>query len=150
MQYARDGYSYDGGDQGLLNGFFEGKHRWLPTRYNVLRHHAYYAGNVSLNKDDIAIIHYIKKKPWEIKYRESCDAFLVELEDVWTGNLTKDDLLKLIRHWRRDVFIHYEGDMATLRRVKAYMRRMNLAFAGLLAVCALSVVAVSILLRSNG
>ena len=149
LKFSNTAHSYDGGDQGILNHFFSGSHRWLPRRYNVLRHHLYYEANVTIKPEDVAIIHYAVKKPWEIKYREGCDAFLIELEEKWTKNLTKDDLLKLISHWRKDVFIHYDGDIATLRRMKKYMRTMNLTFAAALFVCVASILLVILLLNAR-
>ena len=123
LDFSNSAHSYDGGDQGILNHFFSGRHRWLPRKYNVLRHQAYYGNKISLKEQGISIIHYIVKKPWEIKYREPCDAFLVELEDQWTDNLTKDDLLRLIRHWRKEIFILYERDkIASARDVRRILR----------------------------
>ncbi|WP_088348327.1 MULTISPECIES: glycosyltransferase [Rhodomicrobium] len=140
MRFAREGYSYDGADQGLLNSYFEAKHRWLPRKYNVLRHHAYYSADINMNMDEIAIIHYVVKKPWEMKYREACDAFLAEFDDIWTQQLTKDDLLKLIRYWRKDIFASHEGDMASLRKIKKYARSMRLTLFAVIA-CSIATIA---------
>jgi hypothetical protein len=108
--FSRNAASYDGGDQGILNNYFCGNHNWLPQIYNTLKHAVYYQGNATIDIADIRIIHYIVKKPWEIKYRESCDTFLVPVEDEWTRRLSKNDLLTLIRHWRKEIFILYERE----------------------------------------
>jgi hypothetical protein len=98
--------SYDGGDQGLLNVVLADQVTFLPERYNLLRHFHYFSG-VSAS-DDVRILHYIVKKPWELAYRESPDGMLVELDDRWTAFLTHKELLELVQEWRRSIFVHSE------------------------------------------
>jgi hypothetical protein len=98
--------SYDGGDQGLLNVILADKVTFLPERYNLLRHFHYFSAASA--SDDVRIIHYIVKKPWELAYRESPDGMLVDLDDRWTAFLTHPELLELVREWRRSIFVHSE------------------------------------------
>jgi glycogenin glucosyltransferase len=141
IAFAKTAESYDGGDQGVLNNFYAGRHHWLPSTYNTLKHQAHYAEGVTLQEKDIAIIHYIVKKPWEIKYREIADTFLIELESKWTENLTKQELLQLIKHWRREVFFLYERsgleNKKKLKLQRKYMKRLHY-FAAVLGVWAMA------------
>lgn len=96
--------SYDGGDQGSLNAVLMRRVTFVPETNNLLRHYYYFSGRQTL--DDVRMIHFIVKKPWELNYRETPDALLVDLDDEWTRHLTHDDLLDLVRHWRRAVFLN--------------------------------------------
>ena len=95
-------YSYDGGDQGALNNILLDTVTFIDESYNLLRHFYYFSGRKNLN--DVRILHYIVKKPWELNYRETPDPFLVELDDLWTTFLTRDELLELVIDWRRNIF----------------------------------------------
>ncbi len=94
--------SDDGGDQGLLNVILANRVTFIEERYNLLRHFYYYAAKSPA--DGTRIVHYIVKKPWELQYRETPDGLLVELDDIWTAFLTRDELLDLIKDWRRSIF----------------------------------------------
>ena len=93
--------SDDGGDQGLLNVILADRVTYIDERFNRLRHFHYFSAQ---SLDDVRIVHYIVKKPWELQYRETPDGLLVDLDDVWTAFLTRDELLDLIKAWRRDIF----------------------------------------------
>jgi lipopolysaccharide biosynthesis glycosyltransferase len=108
VRFARHCASYDGGDQGILNGFFAGNYNVLPPRYNILKHYYYYGAEIDVDPTQIHAIHYIVKKPWELKYKEEADAFLVSVEDIWTKQLEVDDIRRLVSRWRREIFMHYE------------------------------------------
>ena len=96
--------SRDGGDQGLLNELLRSRVRLLPPEYDVLRHFHHYGG-VELKRSEVRMIHYIVKKPWELGARESLDLALADLDDLWTSQLTHDELLELVASWRRTVHI---------------------------------------------
>jgi Glycosyl transferase family 8 len=98
--------SYDGGDQGLLNAVLADRVTLLPERFNLLRHFHYFSATSVA--DDVRILHYIVKKPWELAYRESPDGMLVDLDDRWTAYLTHHELLALVQEWRRSIFVHSE------------------------------------------
>jgi hypothetical protein len=96
--------SYDHGDQGALDVMLRSRVKYLPSEYNLTRHYAFFHGpETSISK--VRVIHYIVKKPWEICYRETPDAALAELDDLWTEQLTHDELLQLVAFWRRRQFI---------------------------------------------
>lgn len=101
---APEAPSYDGGDQGSLNSLLMQRVTFVPETNNLLRHFYYFSGRKTL--DDVRMIHFIVKKPWELDYRETPDALLVDLDDEWTRHLSHDDLLELVRHWRRAVFLN--------------------------------------------
>ncbi|VVT56987.1 uncharacterized protein SAPINGB_P005474 [Magnusiomyces paraingens] len=63
---ARAGLSFDGGDQGLLNQFFQDKWHHLPFVYNVTPSASYqYTPAYNFFKDQVAIVHFIgSSKPW--------------------------------------------------------------------------------------
>jgi hypothetical protein len=72
----------------------------LWTGTFLLRHFSFFSG-AELKRDQVRSIHYINKKPWELWYRESVDAALSELDDVWTRELSHEELLALVSLWRR-------------------------------------------------
>ncbi|WP_202879605.1 glycosyltransferase [Serinicoccus kebangsaanensis] len=88
--------SYDGGDQGFLNVFFD---RWraLPLEYNTTKRMA--AHHPALfHDDDVKILHYVGKKPWEVTGDH--DVF-DELEYAWLDYLTDAEKNELVRDLRR-------------------------------------------------
>ncbi len=94
--------SFDGNDQKILNIVLRDSVILIDEKYNLLRHFRYF-GNISPDKD-IRIVHFIIKKPWECPYRESPDAMLVDLDDIWTSFLSPSERLELIAEWRRSIF----------------------------------------------
>jgi len=104
LDRAHQTSSCDAGDQGLLNQLLFSQVRTLPAEYDLMRHYYYYAGP-ELRRTEIKMIHYIVKKPWELWHREAPDAALVDLDDLWTKELTHDELLDLVGWWRRRQFI---------------------------------------------
>lgn len=99
--------NYDGGDQGILNDLISSEVEILPIEYNVTRHFYKYSG-VDFQPDQVKVLHYIVKKPWELAYRETPDAILTTVDDIWTNFLDEDDLRALLKKWRHDVFVKYE------------------------------------------
>jgi hypothetical protein len=87
------------------------------------------------------------KKPWEIKYREACDSFLIELESKWTETLTRKDLLKLIAHWRKEIFVVYEREM--LQSDRRRLRGLNRAIRVSIVLNALGFTAIAMLYWFN-
>lgn len=63
---ARAGLSFDGGDQGLLNQFFENRWQRLPFTYNVTPSASYqYTPAYQHFKHKVNIVHFIgSQKPW--------------------------------------------------------------------------------------
>lgn len=94
----------DGGDQGLLNCLFRDEVKYLGSEFNAIKHYLYFR-HPDVQERELRMIHYIVKKPWELWYREISDAFCVDLEDLWTNELTRAELLELVSHWRRNQFI---------------------------------------------
>lgn len=83
QKFALDFGSFDGGDQGLLNSFFDNwstgdSSRRLPFGYNMTTNVSYtYAPAYRQFKDTIKIVHFIgAQKPW--KYTYNCDSNTVE------------------------------------------------------------------------
>jgi hypothetical protein len=129
--------SSDGGDQGLLNSLFHGAARLLPPEYSLLRHFHYF-GDLGDRIERVRSIHYIVKKPWELRSREPIDAALTHLDDLWTRHLTHDELLKLVSAWRRSQFIGM-SDMRSdsVRRLRRRIRVIGVV-AGVCAVVSLA------------
>jgi len=92
--------SFDQADQGLLNGLLWPEVHILPAEYSLLRHFGFF-GSSEFRRDQVRSIHYINKKPWELWYRESVDVALAELDDLWTKELSHEELLALVSFWRR-------------------------------------------------
>ncbi|KAF5095886.1 hypothetical protein D0Z00_002973 [Geotrichum galactomycetum] len=63
---AKAGLSFDGGDQGLLNQYFEGRWKRLPFTYNVTPSASYqYTPAYQHFKDSVNVVHFIgAEKPW--------------------------------------------------------------------------------------
>lgn len=83
QRFALDFGSFDGGDQGLLNSYFNNwstgeSARRLPFGYNMTTNVNYtYAPAYKQYKDTIRIVHFIgANKPW--KYTYNCDSNRVE------------------------------------------------------------------------
>ena len=108
--------SYDHGDQGLLDNILRSRVKYLPSEYNLTRHYAFFHGPEASIKA-VRVIHYIVKKPWELWYRETPDVALIELDDLWTEQLSHEELLQLVSYWRRRQFI------AERRRLESLYRR---------------------------
>jgi lipopolysaccharide biosynthesis glycosyltransferase len=125
---AASAKSFDHGDQGLLNTLLWSQVRILPPEYSLLRHYDFFAG-VELRRDQVRSIHYINKKPWELWYRESADAALSDLDDLWTRELSHDELRGLVSTWRRRQYVaeraRFEArtDPRTARRKQVERRR---------------------------
>lgn len=96
--------SYDHGDQGLLNNLLAPIVSFLPVEYNLTRHYGLFHGP-DAHPSSARIIHYTVKKPWELWYRETPDVALLELDALWTAQLSHTDLLDLVSMWRRRQFI---------------------------------------------
>jgi hypothetical protein len=96
--------SYDNGDQGLLDNILRSRVKYLPSEYNLTRHYAFFHGPEA-SIETTRVIHYIVKKPWELRYRETTDVAVVELDDLWTKQLSHEELLQLVAFWRRRQFI---------------------------------------------
>jgi hypothetical protein len=106
--------SYDHGDQGLLNNLLRPLVRLIPVEYNLTRLYALYRGpDTALSA--ARVIHYIVKKPWEMWYRETPDVALLDLDAVWTEQLSHADLLELVSMWRRRQFIAERPRFESLR-----------------------------------
>src|SRR5205814_4765734 len=120
--------SFDQGDQGLLNTLLWPEVYTLPAEYSLLRHYDFFGG-VELKRDLVRSIHFINKKPWELWYRESADAFLSALDDLWTKQLSHDELLALVSTWRRRQYIgerarfESRSDPRAVRRQEVLRRR---------------------------
>lgn len=117
----RDSESYDGGDQGHLNNILHNQARLLPAEYNVTRHFYAYSG-VEIDQSKAKVLHYIVKKPWQLKYSEPPDMMMLDLDDVWTSYLDRDELLLLIKKWRRETFFLYERERSFSLRGILYDR----------------------------
>jgi len=121
----------DGGDQGLLNSLFRGEVKYLGSEFNAIKHYLYFR-HPDLRQQDLRMVHYIVKKPWELWYREITDAFCVDLEDLWTSELSRTELLDLISQWRRNQFLAERPRFdVTRQHRKKRKRNRNLAICGL-------------------
>jgi len=122
FEQAQHTDSADGGDQGVLNELLRSRVRLLPPEYDVLRHFHHYAG-AELKRSEMRLIHYIVKKPWELASREAGDVALSDLDDLWTKQLTRDELLSLIAWWRRTQPVPLLYREQYIRRRKRRRRR---------------------------
>lgn len=90
LELAGQGTSFDGGDQGLLNIYFEDFHR-LSFMYNVELYRTYrlYMPAMKHYMDKLTVVHFIgKEKPWNLKGHKPIDEsaysnFYCELLDKW-------------------------------------------------------------------
>ncbi|CAM3634599.1 glycosyltransferase [Isoptericola cucumis] len=87
--------SYDGGDQGFLNVFFD-SWRALPPEDNMTKrifsHHPELFGD-----EDVRVLHYVGKKPWEPGDDDRYDL----LDRQWLDHLSDTEKNELIRDLRR-------------------------------------------------
>jgi hypothetical protein len=127
--------SFDHADQGLLNALMWDSVRILPAEYSVLRHFHYFAGP-ELKRDRLRAIHYIVKKPWELWYREITDAGLSDLDDLWTSELSREELLALIAFWRRQQFFAERARFEGARKQSKRRRNRVLFIIGGLLIAA--------------
>lgn len=113
---ARAGLSFDGGDQGLLNQFFENRWHRLPFTFNVTPSASYqYIPAYRHFKDNVAVFHYIgQTKPWSNSLTgpsQSSSEFEFKWWNVFNkyydGNLN----LKSLPDWAKD------GDSALVQSV---------------------------------
>lgn len=67
---AKAGLSFDGGDQGLLNQYFEDRWQRLPFTYNVTPSSSYqYAPAYQHYRDSVNVVHFIgSNKPWSYAF----------------------------------------------------------------------------------
>jgi glycogenin glucosyltransferase len=87
---AAEGTSFDGGDQGLLNIYFEDFHR-LSFMYNVELYRTYrlYMPAMKHYMKKLTVVHFIgKDKPWDFRGKEPVDesayaTFYCELVEKW-------------------------------------------------------------------
>jgi hypothetical protein len=128
--------SFDHADQGLLNALLWDSARVLPPEYSMLRHYNFFAG-AELKRDRVRAIHYIVKKPWELWYREIADGVIIDLDDLWTSQLSREELLGLIASWRRQQFVaeraRFEG---VSKKTKRRRNRILFVLGGLLIAAA--------------
>ncbi|MBL0885868.1 glycosyltransferase [Myceligenerans indicum] len=96
MPQLRRTTSYDGGDQGFLNEFFDGW-RKLGIEYNTTKR-MYSHHPQTFHEEDVKVLHYVGRKPWEPtakgeRYEQLDYAWLRHLRD-WE----KDELIRDLRH----------------------------------------------------
>ncbi|WP_416344848.1 glycosyltransferase [Isoptericola peretonis] len=111
--------SYDGGDQGFLNVFFD-TWRVLPPEDNttkrIFSHHP-----ALFHDEDVRVLHYVGKKPWEPTGGDDrYDALDVE----WLDHLTDTEKNELIRDLRRQTDLSTttaEAPAEVLRAAKAHL-----------------------------
>jgi glycogenin glucosyltransferase len=116
--------SPEGADQGLLNELLAPQVRLLPPEYNVLSPYHRYAGK-ELKRSDIRIIHYIGEKPWQLRDRQAANGLgSAELEDLWTQQLTRDELLDLIGWWRLNPYPRRGDEELKARRARRRRKRI--------------------------
>lgn len=85
--------SYDGGDQGFLNAYFE-KPRLLDRNYNVLKRLYVHHPNL-FRWEDVKVLHFVGRKPWQVVL--GGDARYEELERLWFNHLSPEQLVALAR-----------------------------------------------------
>jgi hypothetical protein len=143
--------SYDHGDQGLLNSILLPIVKFLPPEYNFARHYLFFHG-AEAGSDTIRMLHYIVKKPWELWYRETPDVALLSADDEWTRQLTHEELIELVAHWRRAQFVAERPRFESLRQRPHWLqsalssRRLRYSLAFLIAAASLTVLASAIAL----
>jgi glycogenin glucosyltransferase len=102
LDFAIQGTSFDGGDQGLLNIYFSSFHR-LSFMYNVELYRSYrlYMPAVQHYKEKLTIVHFVgKEKPWDMRQKEPvnhsayANFYCEHLERWWAtySNLTLEEL----------------------------------------------------------
>lgn len=120
MQRSRSITSYDGGDQGFLNVFFE-KPRMLDYRYNTLKRLYVHHPNL-FDWSEIKVLHYVGQKPWTALAAGSDE--YAPLVDVWAQLISNEQLSRLIRRGRGD---RWDGDLYAQRidRVARKLRKLR-------------------------
>lgn len=97
LEAMRTTESYDGGDQGFLNVFYEGRWDAVDTAYNttkrVFAHHA-----PMFHRDEVKVLHYVGPKPWQPK-ADGGEKY-TELEWLWVRQLEDFELYDLVEHLR--------------------------------------------------
>jgi lipopolysaccharide biosynthesis glycosyltransferase len=76
--------TYDGGDQGFLNKFFEDKWYHIPDEYHVTKRifkHHQDKWNAMLG--NVRILHYPGSKPWSSEPRTPFEQGYEKLESIW-------------------------------------------------------------------
>ena len=96
---AKAGLSFDGGDQGLLNEYFEGRWKRLPFTYNVTPSASYqYTPAYQHFKESVNVVHFIgADKPWSHAFTgpwESSSEFEQKWWAIYNQNYTSDLTLK--------------------------------------------------------
>lgn len=135
FEQAEHTASAEGGDQGLLNALLQTRVRLLPPEYDLLRHYDFYGG-AELKRQQTRMIHYIIKKPWELALQSQSDLSLLDLDDLWTNELTRDELLALISYWRRAQHISSWDQLQAIRRQKRRRRNRIAIVAGFVVAAA--------------
>ena len=90
LDLAIQGTSFDGGDQGLLNIYFNNFHR-LSFTYNVELYQLYrlYMPAIKHYMQKLTVVHFIgKDKPWDVRGRKPVDdsayaTFYCQLVEMW-------------------------------------------------------------------
>ena len=90
---TKDINSSDGGDQGFLNEVLKDKITYIAPRYNYLKRN-YDKRSWSFDKENISILHYVGKKPWDIL---DFDPTYENLNQLWLEVLSKEDLILLYK-----------------------------------------------------
>lgn len=103
--------SADGGDQGFLNELFKEEWVRLPPEYNTLKRLLVHHPQL-INISDVAVLHYVGKKPWQIETRDTGYAYLTP---IWAQHLTESD-------WS-DFFWHIHRKLSKPRRKQSRSSR---------------------------
>ncbi|RYD23722.1 MAG: hypothetical protein EOP88_03055 [Verrucomicrobiaceae bacterium] len=91
--------SYDGGDQGFLNVFFNDAER-LDWRYNALKRVSLkFPATFQLN--DVSVIHYVGQKPWN-PVRSSDEYQYKSISSLWFSALPEDSKIALFHRLRAE------------------------------------------------
>src|SRR5262249_48913998 len=137
FEQAQHTASVDGGDQGLLNEVLRSQVRLLPPEYDLMRHFHAHAG-IELKRSKTRMIHYIVKKPWDLWIREPGDLALADLDDLWTKQLTHDELLELVAWWRRSQYLPRWNQEASNRRRRRRQRNQVIIALGAIMIALIS------------
>jgi lipopolysaccharide biosynthesis glycosyltransferase len=132
---------------------------FIDEKYNLFRHYHYFGNDAA--RADIRILHFVIKKPWDIFYKETVDAQLVYLDDLWTSFLSDHERSELIAHWRKNIFLvseqqriqHFEQEQIEplqkrLNRLETQSKRIVFATSLATAICLACFVLLFYLLRA--